>query len=214
MILKIILGLIILYFLSKIILSVFKVGTQLLRKFFPFVLLGVGFIYREDILIYWRTHPSVILLALAFLILFFLSRLVRKIPGKRLSKSTIWEIDHMSGEDFEKYLEILFKKKGYQVERTAYVGDYGVDLVVQHGFQTYAVQAKRYRNKVGVKAVQEVVAGMGYYDCHESMVVTNSYFTPQAIQLAEKNGVILWDRTELLRQIRLVHNKKILSFSL
>lgn len=119
----------------------------------------------------------------------------------------------MSGEDFEKYLEILFKKKGYQVERTAYVGDYGVDLVIRNGFQTYAVQAKRYRNKVGVRAVQEVVAGMGYYDCQESMVVTNSHFTPQAIQLAHKNGVILWDRAELIRQIHLVHKQKIASFS-
>lgn len=47
----------------------------------------------------------------------------------RLAKSGINEIDHMDGLTFEKYLEALFEKLGYRVERTQYVGDYGADLV-------------------------------------------------------------------------------------
>jgi len=46
----------------------------------------------------------------------------------RLSKSGIDEIDRMDGKTFEKYLEALFEKLGYRVERTQYVGDYGADL--------------------------------------------------------------------------------------
>jgi restriction system protein len=47
----------------------------------------------------------------------------------RLAKSGINEIDHMDGLTFEKYLQVLFVKLGYRVERTQYIGDYGADLV-------------------------------------------------------------------------------------
>ncbi len=47
---------------------------------------------------------------------------------QRLAKSGIDDIDQMSGKTFEKYLEVLFEKLGYRVERTPYIGDYGADL--------------------------------------------------------------------------------------
>ena len=33
------------------------------------------------------------------------------------------------------------------------------------------------------------------------MVITNNYFTQQAIELAQVNDVILWDRYELKKQL-------------
>lgn len=35
------------------------------------------------------------------------------------------------------------------------------------------------------------------YNCHVSVVMTNNYFTASAKQLAEKNGILLWDRDKL-----------------
>ncbi|NLO42023.1 MAG: restriction endonuclease, partial [Bacteroidales bacterium] len=56
---------------------------------------------------------------------------------KRLIASRIDDIDIMDGKAFEKYLEALFKKLGYRVERTRYLGDYGADLVVfKNGVKT------------------------------------------------------------------------------
>jgi restriction system protein len=54
---------------------------------------------------------------------------------------------------------------------------------------------------VGVKAIQEAVASKGYYECEKAMVVTNSYFTNQAKDLARRNGVDLWDRKILVREL-------------
>ena len=37
---------------------------------------------------------------------------------QKLAKSGISDIDSMDGKKFEKYLEVLFEKLGYKVERT------------------------------------------------------------------------------------------------
>lgn len=125
----------------------------------------------------------------------------RLYQNHRLAKSGITDLDKLDGLDFERYLEILFKKLGYQVRRTPYQGDYGADLILQRGEEKTAVQAKRHRSAVGVKAVQEAVAAKEYYSCNKAMVVTNSRFTPQARTLAKANGVVLWDRNELVKRL-------------
>jgi restriction system protein len=53
----------------------------------------------------------------------------------------------MSGKTFEKYLEVLFEKLGYRVERTRYVGDYDADLVTAKDGVKTVIQAKRCRRK-------------------------------------------------------------------
>lgn len=135
-------------------------------------------------------------------ILIFLGRVVLKLyKNAQLAKSGIAELDQLGGEDFEKYLEILFRKLNYKVTRTPYQGDYGADLVIQKdGVQT-VVQAKRYTRTVGVKAIQEAVAAKDYYKCTKAMVVTNSSYSQQAKQLAAANQVELWDRDQLVKRL-------------
>lgn len=120
---------------------------------------------------------------------------------QRLAKSGIADIDQMSGKTFEKYLEVLFEKLGYRVERTRYIGDYGADLVTAKDGVKTVIQAKRYKGKAGVKAIQEAVAAKGYYSCEKAMVVTNSFFTRAAIELAHRNQVELWDRNKLVKAL-------------
>ncbi|MCB0111489.1 MAG: restriction endonuclease [Caldilineaceae bacterium] len=119
----------------------------------------------------------------------------------RLAKAGIAEIDKLGGEDFEKYLEMLFRKLGYSVKRTPYHGDFGADLVLQKNGAQTVVQAKRYQRSVGVKAIQEAVAAKDYYQCDNAMVVTNSHYSQQARKLAAANKVELWDRTQLVDQL-------------
>jgi HJR/Mrr/RecB family endonuclease len=100
---------------------------------------------------------------------------------------------YLTGETWEGYLEQIFLKHGYKVERTKVTGDQGVDLIVSHKRIRLAVQAKGYSGSVGNKAVQEVVAGRIYYQCTHSAVITNSSFTKSAHELAEKTNCILID---------------------
>ena len=111
------------------------------------------------------------------------------------------EIDQQTGYDFEEFLKELFKQMGYVVEHTRLSGDQGADLVVVKLGEKTVVQAKRYNGKVGNWAVQEIVASMRIYDAHKGMVVTNSYFTKQASELAKANNIELVDREQLRRLI-------------
>jgi restriction system protein len=138
----------------------------------------------------------------AFLGVLILGSLVLKIIRiRRLARSGIDDIDRMGGRVFEQYLEVLFRRRGYKVELTKFAGDYGGDLVVRKDGVRTVVQAKRYTKNAGVRAVQEVVAAKGYYDCAAAMVVTNSGFTRQAQELARKNKVTLWARDRLIREL-------------
>jgi len=119
----------------------------------------------------------------------------------RLVKSGIYEIDQMDGLTFEKYLEALFEKLGYRVERTQYFGDYGADFVTSKDGIKTVIQAKRYKKKVGIKAVQEAVAAKGKYGCPEAMVITNSFYSKAAIELAKANKVELWNRNHLAKAL-------------
>jgi len=103
----------------------------------------------------------------------------------------------MRGREFEWYLKAVFESHGYQVETTKATGDQGVDLIVSGNDCRYAVQVKGCANKVGNSAVQEVFAGMKYYDCDECVVITNNRFTTSARHLAERVSCILIDRHDI-----------------
>lgn len=119
----------------------------------------------------------------------------------RLGRAGLPQIDRMTGLEFEKYLEILFKRLGYQVERTRYVGDQGGDLVLLKNGERILVQAKRHSKAIGNKAVQEAAAARPHYKCHRAMVVANQEFTRPARELAASNQVELWGRKKLTELI-------------
>jgi restriction system protein len=117
---------------------------------------------------------------------------------QRLRKSGIFVVDNMTGEVFEKYLKSILKARGYKVRLTPATGDYGADLILSTDNTTIVVQAKRYKKKVGLKAVQEIVSAKSHYGADECWVITNNYYTTPAVKLGASNGVILIDRDQLI----------------
>jgi restriction system protein len=119
----------------------------------------------------------------------------------RLSRMGLSEVDLLSGKDFETYLATRFRALGYKVEQTKLVGDYGADLVLtREGYRT-VVQAKRYSKNVGIKAVQEVLGAKAKYKAQNAIVVTNSGYTREAVELAQSAGVELWGRERLISEL-------------
>ncbi len=125
---------------------------------------------------------------------------------KRMAKSGIRYIDKMDGFQFEVYLKALFRELGYRPEVTKRSCDYGVDVILK-GKNRIVIQAKRYgiKNRVGIRAVQEVYAGKAYYKADEAWIVTNSVFTKQAEELAKACQVKLIDRLKLQNLINKVN---------
>ncbi len=104
----------------------------------------------------------------------------------------------LSGDGFEKLLYMLFVKMGYDVEHIGRSGDQGGDLVANKNGDRVLIQAKCYKDwSTGNAAVQQVVGATKFYDCIRAMVVTTSYFTPQAIALAKANNTELISKQQL-----------------
>ncbi|MCR5236922.1 MAG: restriction endonuclease [Lachnospiraceae bacterium] len=118
--------------------------------------------------------------------------------AERLAGASMRKIDRMSGVEFEEWLQVMYKRHGYRARLTPASGDYGADLIVTaHDGTKTAIQAKRYRNAVGEAAVQQIIAAREYYGCDNAMVVTNSFYTRAATELASRTGVKLIHRKNL-----------------
>lgn len=117
-------------------------------------------------------------------------------------------IDEMDGLAFERYAVDLFQMTGFfnggNVYRTKGSCDYGADLIIEClDGNRVSVQCKRMKGKVGIRSIQEVVASKKYYRTQAAGVLTNSYFTSAAKELAHENGVALFDRKQLIKLIKM-----------
>lgn len=106
-------------------------------------------------------------------------------------------IDTLTGLEFESYFANILLKLGYNADVTKASNDNGGDIIATKDGVKYVFQCKNYSDKVGNKAVQEVYSAKGIYKCDKAIVITNNYFTNQAIKEAEILSVELWDRKML-----------------
>ena len=110
--------------------------------------------------------------------------------------------DDMEGHQFEYFCADVLRKNGFEkVEVTQGSGDQGIDIIAFKDGIKYGIQCKCYSADIGNKAVQEAFSGKTFYNCHVGVVLTNRYFTASAKELAEKNGILLWDRNKLNEMI-------------
>jgi hypothetical protein len=114
-----------------------------------------------------------------------------QIPKKKTLK------DVKNGHEFEEYVKDVFVKLGFEAGVTKKSGDFGADIVMEKNGKKTVVQTKLYSKPVSLKAVQEIVSAIPFYEAHNGIVVTNSTFTKSAKELAEKNHVKLYDGKDL-----------------
>jgi restriction system protein len=110
---------------------------------------------------------------------------------------TMYLVDAMDGFQFEAFLVEIFQTIGFDVKETKKTADQGADLFVTRFGKNMVIQAKNYTGSVGNAAVQQAISAKAFYGCDEAMVVTNSYYTKSAKELATTAGVRLVDREAL-----------------
>ena len=113
-----------------------------------------------------------------------------------------------NGYEFEEYVANLYRKLGYTIEEvTKKSGDQGADIIAYKDKIKYVIQVKFYNNPVGNKAVQEVVGAIGMYKASRGIVVTNSTFTPSAVELAKANNIELVDGEKIEKYKKIIIDK-------
>lgn len=140
-----------------------------------------------------------------------LERFENKLTKKQTQKSATYslnDIDLMDGHEFERFISLLFTKMGYTTEVTRGSGDQGLDILAEKNGVKIGIQAKCYANKVTNKAVQEISTALSHYNCNKGMVVTNNFFTDSAVELAQSNNIILWDRDILKSKLEEIYTEE------
>ena len=132
-------------------------------------------------------------IALETLLLCFLSAAFSNPPE---STKPHKNVNDMTGIEFEGYCaEWLVYHNFYRVTITPPSNDYGADIVAyDKSGSKWVFQCKRFKNKVGNTAVQEVVAAKAHYKADMSAVITNSELTKGARQLAKENNVVVYEK--------------------
>lgn len=117
---------------------------------------------------------------------------------RALESSNIVNINRI---EFEHYISRLLTHRGFKVETPGEKIALGVTLIAKKDEHKYAVQIERQTGLVSRLAVSNIDREKHRYGCDKVMLITNSYFSDDAIELAKSTGCELVDRDALAKWV-------------
>ena len=107
------------------------------------------------------------------------------------------DFNKMDGYEFENYIASLLREIGFRVEETALSGDGRVDLIAYSDEVMYKgeylVQCKRWDSNFGVSVVRDLYGVVLSNNANKGIIITNAFFTSQAIEFSEGKNMELVD---------------------
>ncbi|MBI4843184.1 MAG: restriction endonuclease [Nitrospirae bacterium] len=134
-------------------------------------------------------------------IIFIVAVCVERWREYKHSGSFIREIDTKGADIFKSHLENIIKKLGYTIEKARQADGNEVAFIGLRDDVRFFIRAVRNRGAVGWKFIEESLKAKRFHRCHGLIVVTNKHFTSKARRLAMENGVMLWDRADLISSL-------------
>jgi HJR/Mrr/RecB family endonuclease len=126
----------------------------------------------------------------------------------KFERSGVDRLDSMDDREFLGFLEELFNRLGYTVERAAPSGAGTVVLLLRNAGERTAVFGVRTAKQIGLREVQEVISAKKNFDCRHGIVVTNSTFNYPSKAVARKESIAIWDRGEVAERMIETAEKK------
>ncbi|OEF98513.1 restriction endonuclease [Desulfuribacillus alkaliarsenatis] len=94
-------------------------------------------------------------------------------------------------------LKELFNRMGYEVREPS-TSVQGIDFILKKAGKKIAIKnAYAAEGTIGVKTIQETYAGKAYWGCDAGIVAANTEFSKEAIEMASKLEVEVWDNNTL-----------------
>ena len=131
----------------------------------------------------------------------FIYRRIHMRTKQKLRALELIDTKNMDPLDFEKYIAELLRFQGYSHLTLTERYDLGVDIIAEKDSVRWGIQVKRYSGMVLADAVRQVVTGLNHYNCERAMVVTNSYYSRPARELAHSNNCELVEKDTLAKWI-------------
>jgi hypothetical protein len=107
------------------------------------------------------------------------------------------DVEEMSSSEFENFIKDLFVLMEYSVDNKKSDEIEGADLIIEKSGEKTAVQAKSFLDFVKDSDVKDVIKAKEYHSCDKAMIVASSFFTKNALDIADKNDVKTWDGKKL-----------------
>lgn len=127
------------------------------------------------------------------------------------AESIGFDIDKLSGIEFENVCQVLVEKMGFTTQTTKASGDGGIDLIAYNHQPLlsgkYIIQCKRYAGSVGEPIIRDLYGVIMSERANKGILMTTCHFTKSAISFAEGKPIELIDGIklkELLTQYQLV----------
>lgn len=114
----------------------------------------------------------------------------------------------LNGIEFENVCLKILRCCGFYGRLTPKNGDHGADILARFINSSFSIQCKYSKSSIGFDAVKEVYASKGVYNTDHTIVMTNNFFTYQAIIDALPLDVSLWDGDKLKHIINNIERRK------
>ena len=118
-----------------------------------------------------------------------------------LIKSVGFDVDNLSGIEFENVCQALVEKMGFTTQTTKASGDGGIDLIAYNHQPLlsgkYIIQCKRYAGSVGEPIIRDLYGVVMSERANKGILMTTGHFTKSAISFAEGKPIELIDGSTL-----------------
>lgn len=112
-------------------------------------------------------------------------------------KSVGFDVDNLSGIEFENVCQALVEKMGFTTQTTKASGDGGIDLIAYNHQPLlsgkYIIQCKRYAGSVGEPIIRDLYGVIMSERANKGILMTTGHFTKSAIGFAEGKPIELID---------------------
>ncbi|MBI3796418.1 MAG: restriction endonuclease [Deltaproteobacteria bacterium] len=127
--------------------------------------------------------------------LWWLSGVLRR---QRERAEILKEVEAMSDTEFRRYAADLLRAQGYIVNRNTWsLEEQRAALLLTRGRTSFVCRLQRQEQRVGKGVVAEVLAALERYEGARGIILTNSFFTLPARNLARRESCVLIDRRGL-----------------
>ncbi len=177
-------------------------GFALIRAFFTFYDLYGNPVLKEPFYLLPKDMDANTFLAVGVILLpLFVAVLVDE-HRKRYAVKSLEDMQSLSPADFEDLVAETYRAQGHHVDVVGAKGDHGIDLVVHtRAGETWLVQCKKYKGKVGEPIVRDFYGALKATEASAGAVVTTGKFTEAARLWAEGKPLYLYDGDEFLKII-------------
>jgi len=130
----------------------------------------------------------------------FMIALLLEEKHKRFNASTLEELRALSPSEFEELVAETYRAQGHQVQLVGGTGDHGIDLIVHtQRSETWLVQCKRYRGKIGEPIVRDFYGALKASDADGGSIITTGTISDAARLWAEGKPIKLYDGEQFIK---------------